>query len=74
MGRCFREVERVDYVVEVLMRCQHNGFPVVRCSRECWEAEGFDSLGQGASVHGPLHGIILRSQLLVMLRHQVRAF
>ena len=59
-------------MVEVLMRCKHNGFPVVRCSRESWEAEGFDELGQGASVRGPLQGIILRSQLLVMLKHQAR--
>jgi hypothetical protein len=61
----------VDYVVEVLTSCQHNGFPVVRCGSLYRHAEEFDERGEGASVSGPLQGIILRSQLLVMLRHQV---
>ena len=32
----------------------------------------FDAAGQGASRAGSLQGLILRSQILVMLRHQVR--
>ena len=89
--RCFREVERADYVVEVLSACQHNGFPVVRRgssaslgSREGGpseagsddeaeegDAEGDAGGGAGcASREGTLQGMILRSQLLVMLREQ----
>ena len=61
--------------MEVLTRCRHNGFPVVRGARgDCEDDEDsgdFDATGQGASRAGPLQGIILRSQILVMLRHQV---
>jgi len=70
--RCFREIERVDYIMEVLTRCRHNGFPVVRSSLSDNEDSGdFDAAGQGASRSGSLQGVILRSQILVMLRHQV---
>ena len=70
--RCFREIERVDYIMEVLTRCRHNGFPVVRSSLGDDEDSGdFDAAGQGASRSGSLQGLILRSQILVMLRHQV---
>ncbi len=73
MCRCFREIERVDYIMEVLTRCRHNGFPVVRSSLGDDEDSGdFDAAGQGASRSGSLQGLILRSQILVMLRHQVR--
>ena len=72
--RCFREIERVDYIMEVLTRCRHNGFPVVRSGLGDDEDSGdFDAAGQGASRSGSLQGIILRSQILVMLRHQVSA-
>lgn len=72
--RCFREVERADYVLDVLTRCRHNGFPVVGSSGGgSAEDDGgeFDRHGWGASRSGRLHGLILRSQILVMLRHQV---
>ena len=71
--RCFRAIERADYVLDVLTRCRHNGFPVVGGSSGSAEVDSgeFDRLGRGASRSGPLHGLILRSQILVMLRHQV---
>lgn len=74
--RCFREIERADYVLDVLTRCRHNGFPVVGGSSGSAEDDGgeFDRHGRGASRSGPLHGLILRSQILVMLRHQVCYF
>jgi len=73
--RCFREIERVDYIMEVLTRCRHNGFPVVRSSLSDNEDSGdFDAAGQGASRSGSLQGVILRSQILVMLRHQVSSW
>ena len=60
--------------MEVLTRCRHNGFPVVRSGLGDDEDSGdFDAAGQGASRSGSLQGIILRSQILVMLRHQVSA-
>ncbi|CAK0780533.1 hypothetical protein CVIRNUC_005084 [Coccomyxa viridis] len=69
---CFREIERVDYIMEVLTRCRHNGFPVVSSGLGDEQDSGdFDAAGQGASRSGSLQGIILRSQILVMLRHQV---
>lgn len=72
MCRCFREIERVDYIMEVLTRCRHNGFPVVSSGLGDEQDSGdFDAAGQGASRSGSLQGIILRSQILVMLRHQV---
>lgn len=101
-GRCFREVERADYVVELLCACQHNGFPVVRGRTRARngggssggfadgaasdpggsEDEAEDNAdveadadgGAGcASREGTLQGVILRSQLLVMLREQARS-
>lgn len=89
--RCFREVERADYVLDVLASCQHNGFPVVRSSPggaassggealesvegglETPRSSGEEGEEEGcASRPGPLQGIILRSQILVMLKHRVR--
>ena len=59
--------------MEVLTRCRHNGFPVVRsCLGDDEDSGEFDAAGQGASRAGSLQGLILRSQILVMLRHQVR--
>ena len=75
-GRCFREIESVSYVTGVLRRTRHNGFPVVHgdgADPERDEGE-FDELGCGASRTGPLEGVILRSQLLVLLGSQARAW
>ena len=61
--------------MEVLTRCRHNGFPVVRGApgdeNDDEDSGDFDAAGLGASRAGSLQGIILRSQILVMLRHQV---
>jgi len=66
-------VERADYVLDVLTRCRHNGFPVVRGGGGGGAgAADIDAHGCGASRGGPLQGLILRSQILVMLRHQAR--
>ena len=64
----------MSYVTGVLRRTRHNGFPVVHGGDpdpEHDEGE-FDELGCGASRSGPLEGVILRSQLLVLLGNQVR--
>ncbi|KAK9844167.1 hypothetical protein WJX81_006719 [Elliptochloris bilobata] len=69
---CFREIESVSYVTGVLRRTRHNGFPVVHGDDpdpEHDEGE-FDELGCGASRSGPLEGVVLRSQLLVLLGSQ----
>jgi hypothetical protein len=79
--RSFRTIESVGYVVRVLRRCSHNGFPVVRGSpgdlSEDDEMEDSDSPGPdasrgSASREGPLEGVILRSQLMVLLANRVR--
>jgi len=64
----------VAYVASVLRRTRHNGFPVVHGGGPDPERdEGeFDALGGGASRSGPLEGVILRSQLLVLLGSQAR--
>ncbi len=64
----------MTYVTGVLRRTRHNGFPVVHgCDRGPERDEGeFDELGCGASRSGPLEGVILRSQLLVLLACQAR--
>ncbi|BDA43411.1 H(+)/Cl(-) exchange transporter 7 [Coccomyxa sp. Obi] len=80
----FRTIESVAYVVRVLRHCSHNGFPVVRG----WPGDSEDDVeddtevplagvAEGAargtaSREGPLEGVILRSQLMVLLAN--RAF
>lgn len=66
----------MSYVTGVLRRMRHNGFPVVHGDEPDPERdEGeFDELGCGASRSGPLEGVILRSQLLVLLGSQARAW
>ncbi|EIE22417.1 hypothetical protein COCSUDRAFT_16693 [Coccomyxa subellipsoidea C-169] len=78
----FRTIESVGYVVRVLRHCSHNGFPVVRsmpgdCDDNEMEDEsdsgpGPDATRGSASREGPLEGVILRSQLMVLLAN--RAF
>ncbi len=81
-GRSFRTIESVGYVVRVLRHCSHNGFPVVRgmpgdCDDDEMEDEsdsgpGPDATRGSASREGPLEGVILRSQLMVLLANRVR--
>ncbi|XP_060116791.1 H(+)/Cl(-) exchange transporter 7 [Heteronotia binoei] len=57
---CLRQVEKVGTVVDILSNTSsnHNGFPVV------------ESLPDGSQTLG-LRGLILRSQLIVLLKHKV---
>lgn len=84
MGRSFRTTESVAYVVRVLRRCRHNGFPVVRGEPgdsdddvdddlDGCHPEWGDAARGTASREGPLQGVILRSQLMVLLANRVRA-
>jgi len=52
---CFNMKEKAKYIYEVLRSCKHNGFPVVKDVEESDRS------------HGRLCGIILRSQLIVIL-------
>lgn len=68
------------YVVWVLRHCTHNGFPVVRGIPGSADdddggtaefAHGSGSGSGAASRNGPLEGVILRSQLMVLLTKRV---
>ncbi len=64
------------YVTWVLRHCNHNGFPVVRGSPGDSEDDNSDSISLNAedgqcSREGPLEGVILRSQLMVLLINKV---
>ncbi|KAH8415913.1 hypothetical protein KR222_003522, partial [Zaprionus bogoriensis] len=52
---CIKLVDSAHYIYEVLRRCQHNGFPVV------------DNVVDDRRSEGRVCGIILRSQLIVIL-------
>lgn len=56
---CVRMRESVDYIVKILRTTTHNGFPVV------------DQVDQQNRNHGRLRGIILRSQLIVILKRSL---
>ena len=84
--RSFRSTESVAYVVRVLRHCSHNGFPVVRGWPGDSEEDDMEDdtdvprreAGEGgargtASREGPLEGVILRSQLMVLLANRVRS-
>lgn len=58
----FRTIEKVSYVLRVLRETTCNGFPVI--GRDERDAHGKLRVGR-------LEGLILRSQLLVMLRRRV---
>lgn len=59
-----RTVEKVSRIVEILKSCTYNGFPVVDSIPTEEEARSFKS-------YGTLRGLILRSQLTVLLKHKV---
>lgn len=72
----FAEVESVDFITAVLRRTTHNGFPVLG-EQEAFKlteggATGSGALGKdvGSSRQGSFQGLILRSQLLVLLAEQ----
>lgn len=55
----FCQVEKVGRIVDVLKDVRHDGFPVV------------DSYDPSASdIFGTLHGLVTRSQLIVLLQHK----
>jgi len=56
---CFRMIEKVSHILKVLKDTPHNGFPVIE-----QDAHSERRVGR-------LEGLILRSQLLVMLRRRV---
>lgn len=61
----FSSIEKVSYVLKVLKDTTHNGFPV-------FAPEERDAHGEVKETStGVLEGLILRSQLLVMLRRRV---
>lgn len=53
---CVRMRERMSYIVSILKKNTHNAFPVV------------DSVESGNRSNGRIQGIILRSQLIVILK------
>ncbi|KAM6352213.1 H(+)/Cl(-) exchange transporter 7 isoform 2-T2 [Alca torda] len=57
---CLRRIERVGTVVDILSdtSSNHNGFPVVESNPDATQVAG-------------LRGLILRSQLIVLLKHKV---
>lgn len=59
-----RSVEKVSRVVSLLHSHTYNGFPVVDSIPEDGQASYFKSFGT-------LRGLILRSQLTVLLKHKV---
>ena len=64
------------YVTWVLRHCNHNGFPVVRGAPGDSDDDNSEhiSLNQEegqSSREGPLDGVILRSQLMVLLINKV---
>jgi CBS domain-containing protein len=61
---CFMEVERVGDIVDILRSCDHMGFPVVRPRVVQGQS------GQPAHHRGEFRGLILRSQLCVLLQEQ----
>ena len=54
-----REKETVGRIMEILKKCQHNGFPVVT---------GYDPNEHMTETFGQLKGLILRHQLLTLLK------
>jgi chloride channel 7 len=55
----FREVEKVGRIMEILHSTTHNGFPVV---------DGFDPSVENPEKFGRFKGLILRHQLLTLLK------
>ena len=62
--RRMRAIESVAYIYKLLRSTTHNGFPVVRGNPGSSDTEYQDR-------NGPLQGLILRSQLLVLIEKKV---
>lgn len=56
---CVRKLEKVNYIIDILKNTTHNGFPVI------------ESDENGTREDGKLIGLILRSQLVVILKRSM---
>ncbi|XP_058832107.1 H(+)/Cl(-) exchange transporter 7 [Topomyia yanbarensis] len=56
---CVRKREKVNYIIDILKNTNHNGFPVI-------EDDEYTTRGNGVLI-----GVILRSQLVVILKHSL---
>lgn len=71
--RCLREIESVANIKHVLSSTTHNGFPVLRSEPDEDDQLPLPRPGQLDSTKGgPLQGLILRSQLVVLLDSKAR--
>lgn len=70
---CFNTVEKVGRIVDVLKdkRSHHNGFPVV----DCLDSNDKEDSGSASSeaTFGTYRGLILRSQLIILLKSKTFA-
>mmetsp|Transcript_10131 Transcript_10131/g.23683 ORF Transcript_10131/g.23683 Transcript_10131/m.23683 type:complete len:987 (+) Transcript_10131:176-3136(+) len=64
---CFRIVERVGSIVDVLRGCEHNGFPIVSVGGGAGQSSLPDRSLSEFSPGGRLEGVILRSHLRHLL-------
>lgn len=60
---CMNLVENVGRVIDILKSTTHNGFPIVECLPQDEESNN--------GIFGAFRGVILRSQLIVLLKHKV---
>ena len=60
-----RMVEKVKRVVAVLKRESYNGFPII---------DGNVPVSENRESFGSLRGLVLRSQLIVLLQNKVKAW
>ena len=59
-----REKEKVSRILDILFKTEHNGFPVVEC---CYDPENEEN----AQHYGLLKGLIIRHQLLTLLKKKM---
>ena len=70
--RCLKEVESLARILKVLEETTHNGFPIVKRQRQQATNEN-DNEGAETDecTSGAIMGLILRSQLIVLLENEV---